>query len=377
MRFKSTGIFALVIVLVFAILAGCAGGKSSNTESTSGKTTEEKPFYNSNDVIELVVPFGEGGGTDAAARLFQKHLPKHIEGNPKVQVINVPGSGGINGVNKYEMGRSDGYSLLQSSTSLIMHYILGTEAMKFDYKTQVPLISIPGPGVTVLSNKIYNGDPKELLKLKKDELIYGSTAPNGASAKTVLMLEFLKLADNTQYIWGYDGTGSAWLAFQMDEINVHSAPASEYLSSIKEEGIVQPLSQIGSVDENGEMQRYPEISDVPTIIEVYKEMYGEEPSGPLYDAIKALSYVDDMSKTLYMPKDAPKEAIAALEDAMSKLAQDEEFINDVLEVLESKNIIVGDKLDNLSENFDNINEESLKYIRKLLNEKYGVEGLQY
>jgi len=398
---KRSGFLVFIGFLVFALLlAACGSGSSSNGSSgqagssstgTSSSNTsstgtsssgasnaaETKPFYSSRDVIEIVVPFDAGGGTDAVARLFQKYLPNFIDGNPKVQVVNIPGSGGVKGANDYAQRKPDGYSLLQSSTSLIMQYVLGAEALKLDYKTQLPLIATPGPGVTVVSNKVYSGDPKELLNIPKDALIYGSQTPGGASAKTVLMLEFLKLADKTKFVWGYEGTSNAWLAFQQGEITVHSTPANVYLNTIVDEGIAVPLAQIGYLDENGIMHRHPELSDVPTIIEVYREMYGEEPSGPLFDAVNAMAYVDELSKSLYMPKDAPAEAIAAIKNAMEKMVQDKEFRSEAYKVLESENMIIGESLDKRNESFNKISEDSLNYIRKLLAEKYGVKGLKY
>jgi len=46
-------------------------------------------FY-AGKAIEVVVPFKEGGGTDLWVRVIAPYLQKHIAGNPKIIIRNVP-----------------------------------------------------------------------------------------------------------------------------------------------------------------------------------------------------------------------------------------------------------------------------------------------
>src|SRR5262245_56380939 len=45
--------------------------------------------------ITIVVGFTTGGTYDAGARLFARHLGRHLAGNPTVVVRNMPGSGSL------------------------------------------------------------------------------------------------------------------------------------------------------------------------------------------------------------------------------------------------------------------------------------------
>ena len=45
--------------------------------------------------ITIIVRSGPGGGYDQYGRLIANHISKHIPGNPKVIVQNMPGAGGI------------------------------------------------------------------------------------------------------------------------------------------------------------------------------------------------------------------------------------------------------------------------------------------
>lgn len=50
----------------------------------------EQPYYEGK-TIRIIVSSGAGGGTDTAARLVSRFIPKYIPGNPKIVVQNMPG----------------------------------------------------------------------------------------------------------------------------------------------------------------------------------------------------------------------------------------------------------------------------------------------
>ncbi len=47
--------------------------------------------------LTLLVNYGAGGNADSAARMFQRHIARHIPGSPNVVVQNMPGGGGYAG----------------------------------------------------------------------------------------------------------------------------------------------------------------------------------------------------------------------------------------------------------------------------------------
>src|SRR5437868_2876043 len=49
-------------------------------------------FYQGKQVT-IVVGFTAGGGYDMTARLYARHLGRHLAGNPAVIVANMPGAG--------------------------------------------------------------------------------------------------------------------------------------------------------------------------------------------------------------------------------------------------------------------------------------------
>src|SRR5262249_30747915 len=60
--------------------------------STSAQTVEE--FYRSKS-ITMLVGGGAGGGYDTYARVFARHLSRHIPGNPNIIAKNMPAAAGL------------------------------------------------------------------------------------------------------------------------------------------------------------------------------------------------------------------------------------------------------------------------------------------
>jgi tripartite-type tricarboxylate transporter receptor subunit TctC len=55
-------------------------------------------FYKGKN-LTLLVNYGAGGNADSAARMFQRHIARHIPGSPNVVVQNMPGAGGYTAMN--------------------------------------------------------------------------------------------------------------------------------------------------------------------------------------------------------------------------------------------------------------------------------------
>lgn len=100
---------AVVLVLTFA-LTGC----------TSKETTEGFKFARN---VEIIVPWGAGGGADTTVRAFAPHLEKAL-GVPVV-VNNVSGGGGVMGFEHANRQPADGYTYVLSTQSHLLAHFQG------------------------------------------------------------------------------------------------------------------------------------------------------------------------------------------------------------------------------------------------------------
>lgn len=81
---------------------------------------QSEPFYD-DKTIRIVVGLSTGGGYDRVARAIAKHMPKHIPGNPKIIVQNMPGAGTVVAANfVYGVAKADGLTLLAPHNSLYL-----------------------------------------------------------------------------------------------------------------------------------------------------------------------------------------------------------------------------------------------------------------
>jgi tripartite-type tricarboxylate transporter receptor subunit TctC len=61
--------------------------------------------------IELIVPYGPGGGFDIYARAVAKAMENHLPKNVRVIVRNIPGAGSVNGIATMFRAAPDGYTM--------------------------------------------------------------------------------------------------------------------------------------------------------------------------------------------------------------------------------------------------------------------------
>ena len=61
--------------------------------------------------IDLIVPYGPGGGFDLYARAVGKAMENHLPKNVRVIVRNIPGAGSVNGIATMYRAAPDGYTM--------------------------------------------------------------------------------------------------------------------------------------------------------------------------------------------------------------------------------------------------------------------------
>jgi tripartite-type tricarboxylate transporter receptor subunit TctC len=341
---------------------------------------QEDGFYANGRTIDLIVPASPGAGADVAARYLATYLNKYIEGAPPVRIQNVAGGAAMLGANQFAIGRHDGYSTLMASSSVWVNYLLGNENAQYDLSKIVPIVGIPGNSILSIAPSTGYKTAKDILN-PAEPLAMGAGDPAGGHIRLIIALELLKIADSVQMVFGYEGGGATRVAFEQGEINLCSQTTPGYLTNmvpLEEEGKSIPLFQIGVLDDSNDFVRDPLLPDVQTVRELYVDIYGQEPAGPLYDALKVFGgVVNAMQIALVIHDDAPEGAITALREAAEKMAVDPDFLSNAQEALGSDNVIVGAPLDTIMETVRTLQNETLIEIRKLATEKYGAKGLRY
>lgn len=352
------------------------------TREAEGEVTEEaqsaeevEPFYAEGARVDLVVPTSPGGGTDTMARLVAPYLGEEL--GVDIQVTNIPGGGTVLGTNEYvNQIEPDGHTLLMSSSSGHMAVAVNQVGVEFSLSDIAPIAAFPVSGVIYSHADGPFQEPEDLAGPNQPQpVLFASQPPGGASLKVLLPFEMLETELNT--VFGYAGSGDARLAFQRGESDVRFDTSPSYFSDIEplvEDGEVIPLIQFGRV-ENGEVVPSEEFPDLPTPVEVYEDVFGEEASGPALEAYKVSSIATiTLSKALGIHADAPPEAREEVLAAMEAVVADEEFREDAA-ALGSYEFLVGPEAEDAWGDLASIDAESdvMQWLLQWLEDTYDVQ----
>ncbi|MCB1487423.1 MAG: tricarboxylate transporter [Bauldia sp.] len=282
----------------------------------------------SGENIEWTIPFGVGGGTDVWARFFAPQFSEHLPGHPNVVVLNVPGGGSITGANQfYNRARPSGLEILGTSASTQYPAILGDPRVRYDYADWTAVLASPTGGVVYVNPDYGVSGPADIEALRGEEIRFASQG--ATSLEMPVLLAFKMLGLNVKPVFGMESRGAGRLAFERGEAGIDFQTSSAYLSSVKplvDGGKAVPLFSLGVVGADGEVQRDPSFSDLPTFVEFYEAATGEAPSGQAFEAWTALMLAGfSLQKMVVLPKDAPADAIEAYGVAAEEIVNAPDF----------------------------------------------------
>ena len=113
-KFRQVAAITLAVGVMASALAGCSSSETATPQESSADSGEWKWERK----VTLVCPWGVGGGADGTLRPLQPELEK-ILGVP-VEIVNVEGAGGANGIDFTNKQPADGYTYVLGTQSIIM-----------------------------------------------------------------------------------------------------------------------------------------------------------------------------------------------------------------------------------------------------------------
>lgn len=371
---------SLLAVAMGVAFAGCnvrkAQQQSSPAPSASTSTPQmasAEPYYKGK-TIELVVPFAAGGGTDVYARFVAPFLEKHIEGNPKIVIKNMPGGESITGANWFQSNaRPDGLTLLASSTSTMFPYLLGRPEVKYD-PNKWKLVGVTATG-GVLYGAPQVSNPLDRLKNPPKPLVYGGISATGLDLIPLISFEVLNLP--VRSVLGMEGRGPARLAVERGETNLDYQTTSAYQTSVLpliKEQKATPLASFGVIGSNGSLERDPVVKDVMHVGELYEKLHGKKPDGPAWKAYLAFTAAGfAYQKAIWAPEGTPAAALEALYKGVEKMARDPEFMEKGKDAIGGYPTFVGKDVEQVVRSSMTIPDDVRKWVKELLSNKYHVK----
>lgn len=247
--------------------------------------------------IKLVVPYGAGNATDAAARLLARFLEQELK--TSVAVVNVTGAAGTIGSTQVLKAKPDGYTLLWNHLSLLTAYHTG--AAKFTWDSFTPICN----GVRFYKALVVRGDApwKNLqdfiadAKKRPEAINWGVNIGAGLHFEA---LGFETVTDTKFYFVPGEGEADQINALLGGRIDV-CTPSPQIVNQYKQDGRLRPLA-------TSTEKRLPSLPEVPT----YKE--------------EGLDLTFTYEPSLYGPPNLPADIVDTLNAAMAKVMANPEFV---------------------------------------------------
>ncbi len=338
----------------------------------------QTPFYQGK-VLTLLINYGVGGNADTEARVYQRHLAKHIAGKPDIIIQNAPGAGGFTAMNMLGLGinvKADGLTAGYFTTSAIAP-LIDDPALKVKMSDFAIIGGARGWNMVYARKDLIPGGltkPEDFIKAKS---IYLAGYSRASSHDTRLRLAMEIFDMPYTVVTGFPGTAQINKAMLQNEINVTGSSLPGYMTQvvpqIMQTGVGVPLFQYPVIGKDGKATGNPALEKfgMETMDKVYQRAFGKPPSGPKWEALLLMSDIGtQMQRGLMLPKAAPQEAVSALRAAFSAIMKDEAFIEDYKKVTsEEPDLVRGEDLLPLFDRMSKVDPA----IRKVLRDSIGNE----
>jgi tripartite-type tricarboxylate transporter receptor subunit TctC len=280
-------VMSLVLALVLLCGAAFAGGKQDSGNYPT------KP-------VQVIIPFGPGGGTDVLVRTIMKYLD--LKGQPPV-AVNIEGASGFVGTMDASHRDPDGYTILCAAIHDVIGYTLTGQTADPLYQQLEPICVIASDYDMVSTNKQSPfktvPDLVAYVKAHPGQIRWGTTGSKTANAaNSIWIAEDLGINNLVTFV-PYDGGGTAKPALLGNHVQVLTGSAGDIRPLINS-GDAVPLMVINDT-------RVKAMPTVPTTKE---------------SGANAAIFV---ARTFFAPKGTSPEKIAFLEDAFKKVAANPEF----------------------------------------------------
>ena len=218
-------------------------------------------FYRGKTVTVLVSQ-SVGGDYDSRARLLARHLDRHIPGNPRLIVQNMPGAGGVRATNYvYNVAPRDGTVIGMPDQLAPLSQAFGETGIEYDCARMSYLANTSSSPIVMVS---WHTSPVKVFEdLFNKELVIGGTGAGSASVLVPLMINSL-MGTKFKPIPGYPGGNEIYLALEKGEVSGRATQSWSGWKAQKPDWLrdkkINLLVQTGS-------KRHPELPDVPLLVD--------------------------------------------------------------------------------------------------------------
>ena len=325
---------------------------SGGAALAQGNDADAEAFYRGKNVM-LVIGTGPGGAYDIHGRLISRHLGKHIPGQPKLIVQNMPGAGSITAVNHvYNVAPKDGSVLANILNTVPLVHALGQVKTQFD---PAKLQWIGNMAQEVYLVLVWHTAPAQSIEqAKTTKVLMGSTSPGTLGGMFPRVVNDV-LGTQFHPIAGYKEAVAIDLAVERGEVHGragetwlgYSGTTGDWLKA----GKAKVILQIG-------FRKAPELPDVPLLLDLVKNDAEKRRLVELFSS-PAL-----FGKPTVVAPGVPVARVAALREAYEATMADADFLADAAKIGVNVQPVSGAELAKQAESFAALPDDLLARARR-------------
>jgi tripartite-type tricarboxylate transporter receptor subunit TctC len=295
-------------------VAKCLGGLAvAAILAVAAQADPVEEFYKGKTVT-LIAGYSSGGGFDLYSRIMANYLGKHIPGQPRIVVQNMPGAGSLRAASHvYNVAPKDG-SVISLTRAPVIAPLLGSSGgANFD----VTKFTWLGSGASDLTVCALLGNPKvnTMADAQQHEFTLGGLGPGSDEDMYTKILRRL-LGIKARLVTGYPGGAELTLAVERGELDGRCGWAYSSIKIAKPEWLAEKkikiLNQLA-------LERSPELPDVPAVMEFIKEERSKQ-------ILRFVLNAQTLGRPFVAPPGIPEDRTAALRAAFEQTMKDEAYL---------------------------------------------------
>jgi tripartite-type tricarboxylate transporter receptor subunit TctC len=265
--------------------------------------------------VTLYAALGVGGGGDTMARTLIPYLEKNLPGRPTIVVRNMPGGGGIQGVQYlYNVAPKDGTAFGLTPGGPIKEPLMGSSGKATYDLRKFQWIGSLGAEDSVCA--VWHTSPiKSLQDARTTEVKLAATGVASNSALVPLLINDLA-GTRLKPISGYDG-GTSLLAVERGEMDGRCMSVAS-LRATRPNWITDHLVRFLFVTSESDD---PDLKGVPTISALLKNDADRQ-------ALKFFEMPDEIQDPFMLPPGVSTEAVAAFRKAFDASVGNSTYLDD-------------------------------------------------
>jgi tripartite-type tricarboxylate transporter receptor subunit TctC len=305
--------------------------------------------------LTMLASHAPGGGYDAYARLYARHVGRFLPGQPTVVVRNMPGAAGVVMANFVaSQAPRNGSTIGLGPGSMATAALLGSQGARYDSREFIWVGSLNNDISVTVSRS--DSPISTLDELFTKELVVGGA---GASDNSVVFATILSrmFGAKLKLVAGYNGSGDTVMALDRGEVQGIAGWNYSSITTMRPDWLrdkkINILLQMS-------LTRHPELPNVATILELARDDRQRE-------ILRLIFAQSQMGRVIMGPPTMPRAMVEAHRQAFDRVLKDPEFLADVEKMrLEISGPMSGAEVDQLVGSLYRATPERIKEAGVLL-----------